>query len=67
MTIAVAAMVAMVGREWAKITIGDRFDAVAALAIFGAGAVIVAGAGQPGLSIGLAGLSAIVERGCDSN
>lgn len=59
MTIAVAIMVAIVGREWMMITIGDRIDAVAAAALAGAVIVILAGADQIAIALGVAGLAAI--------
>jgi phosphatidate cytidylyltransferase len=46
MTIAVAVLAALVGREWAAITIGARVDAMVALAAIAAIAVILTGASQ---------------------
>ena len=59
MTVAVAAMVAIVGREWVTITIGDRLDAVFAVGALGVVVVVLAGADLTTVSLAVAGLGAI--------
>jgi phosphatidate cytidylyltransferase len=68
MTIAVVAMVALVGREWMTITLGSRPDAIGAAAVAALVIVVLAGADQIGLSLAAsaaiaAGLGAWLRSG----
>jgi len=59
MTIAVAIMVAIVGREWMTITIGDRLDAVLATVLAAAIIVILAGGDQIAIALGVAAVTSV--------